>query len=146
MGAVEITGVCDLSPALARFTAERFGAARWFTDYREMLDECDADIVHVLTPPATHERPGGGEAVVGGLTGDVAQREVPRDTAVLDLTPQCRALGRLDERGAEHQRGGVGALGAIAVMLPAGHGPDPGQVMGLRGAPSRARHACSRSM
>lgn len=53
---VKVAGVCDLSPALARFTAERFGVPAWFTDYREMFDRGGADVVHVLTPPATHDR------------------------------------------------------------------------------------------
>ncbi len=53
---VRIGGVCDLSPALARFTAERFDVDEWYADYRDMLDQCPADVVHVLTPPATHDR------------------------------------------------------------------------------------------
>lgn len=51
-----LVGVCDLSPAMARYTAERFGADRYFTDYRAMLDEAKPDVVHVLTPPQTHAR------------------------------------------------------------------------------------------
>jgi predicted dehydrogenase len=53
---VEVAAICDLSPALARFTAERFAVPRWFTDYREMLAQTGADVVHVLTPPATHDQ------------------------------------------------------------------------------------------
>lgn len=53
---VEVVGVCDLSPSLARFTAERFGIARWFTDHRAMLDDVRPDVAHVLTPAATHVR------------------------------------------------------------------------------------------
>ncbi|MBI9099197.1 MAG: Gfo/Idh/MocA family oxidoreductase [Spirochaetaceae bacterium] len=53
---ITVTGICDLSPALSQFTAERFGIANWFTDYKSMLSECDAKVVHVLTPPATHKR------------------------------------------------------------------------------------------
>ncbi|MCC5887209.1 MAG: Gfo/Idh/MocA family oxidoreductase [Gammaproteobacteria bacterium] len=53
---VQVAAVCDLSPALAEFTAERFGVPNWFTDYRAMLDAEDVDVVHVLTPPATHQR------------------------------------------------------------------------------------------
>jgi len=53
---VTVGGVCDLSPALARFTAERFDLALWTTDYRELLAGGGADVVHVLTPPATHDR------------------------------------------------------------------------------------------
>jgi predicted dehydrogenase len=53
---VVVAGVCDLSPSLARFTAERFGVPNWYTDHREMLQHCAADVIHVLTPPSTHER------------------------------------------------------------------------------------------
>jgi len=53
---VSVAGICDLSPVLARFTAERFAVPRWFTDYRQMLEQTGADVVHVLTPPATHDR------------------------------------------------------------------------------------------
>ena len=53
---VALAGVCDLSPALSRFTAERFKVPAWYTDYSEMLNRCKPDVVHVLTPPATHDR------------------------------------------------------------------------------------------
>ncbi len=53
---VDIVGVCDLSPAVARFTAERFSVPNWFTNYHEMLEHSQLDVVHVLTPPATHDR------------------------------------------------------------------------------------------
>jgi len=56
MDAARAVAICDLSPALARFTADRFGVPEWYTDYREMLERCEADVVHVLTPPATHDR------------------------------------------------------------------------------------------
>lgn len=52
---VELVGVCDTSPAAARFVAERFGAGAWFTDLTAMLDVTRPDAVHVLTPPHTHE-------------------------------------------------------------------------------------------
>jgi len=51
---VSVAGICDLSPSLAQFTAKRFGIPNWFTDYKQMLNQCTADVVHVLTPPATH--------------------------------------------------------------------------------------------
>lgn len=53
---VSVAGICDLSPVLARFTAERFAVPDWFTDYRLMLEQTGAEVVHVLTPPATHDR------------------------------------------------------------------------------------------
>ena len=49
-----LVGVCDLSPAMAGYTADRFGADAMYTDYRAMLDEAKPDVVHVLTPPPTH--------------------------------------------------------------------------------------------
>jgi predicted dehydrogenase len=51
---VEIAAVCDLWPALAESTAERYGIGRWFTDHRQMLEEIKPDTVHVTTPPTSH--------------------------------------------------------------------------------------------
>jgi predicted dehydrogenase len=53
---VEISAVCDLSPATAEAAAERYGARSWFTDHRQMLQEARPDVVHVTTPPASHFR------------------------------------------------------------------------------------------
>lgn len=53
---VELAGVCDLSAAMAESAAERFGVARWYTDYRRMLDEARAEVVHVTTPVSSHFR------------------------------------------------------------------------------------------
>ncbi len=51
---VEVGGVCDLSPARAEATAERFGVANWDTDYENLLDRVRPDLVHITTPPASH--------------------------------------------------------------------------------------------
>jgi predicted dehydrogenase len=51
---VAVAGVCDLSPALAESTAERFGVPAWYTDHRRLLDEIQPDVVHVTTPPTSH--------------------------------------------------------------------------------------------
>ena len=48
-----LVGVCDRSPAAARWTGERHGAA-WFTDAGDLLASARPDIVHVLTPPRSH--------------------------------------------------------------------------------------------
>ena len=53
---VTLAAVCDLSPSLARYAVDRFGAERTFTDSRQMLAEAKPDVVHVLTPPGTHAR------------------------------------------------------------------------------------------
>lgn len=52
---INLVGVCDRSKASALFAAERFGASAWFTDSTEMLDQAHPDVVHVLTPPQTHQ-------------------------------------------------------------------------------------------
>jgi predicted dehydrogenase len=53
---VEISAICDLSPATAEAAAERYGATAWFTDHRAMLEKIRPDVVHVTTPPNSHFR------------------------------------------------------------------------------------------
>jgi predicted dehydrogenase len=53
---VSLEGVCDLSPSLAKYAVERFGAGRPFTDAGRMLAETRPDVVHVCTPAHTHVR------------------------------------------------------------------------------------------
>lgn len=50
---VTLGGVCDLSPAAAAATAERFGAPA-FTDVGAMLAQVSPDVVHITTPAPTH--------------------------------------------------------------------------------------------
>jgi predicted dehydrogenase len=52
--AVEVMAVCDLSPARAEAAAERFGIAKWYTRYEEMLADIQPDLVHITTPPSSH--------------------------------------------------------------------------------------------
>lgn len=51
---VELSAICDLSPALGRYFARRYGAGGSYTDYREMLEKVRPDVVHVCTPPHVH--------------------------------------------------------------------------------------------
>jgi predicted dehydrogenase len=51
---VEIVGLCDLHPTVARAVWERFGVGRPFTDLEQMLAETEPQVVHVLTPPQSH--------------------------------------------------------------------------------------------
>ena len=51
---VEVAAVCDLSPARAEATAERFGISKWSSRYEDLLAEVKPDLVHVTTPPASH--------------------------------------------------------------------------------------------
>lgn len=52
---VEIVGVCDRSAATARFAAERAGVDVVCGDVDDLLERTAPDVVHVLTPPHTHE-------------------------------------------------------------------------------------------
>jgi predicted dehydrogenase len=53
---VVLAAVCDLSPSLAKYAVERFGARQAFTDSTKMLADARPDVVHVLTPPNTHAK------------------------------------------------------------------------------------------
>jgi predicted dehydrogenase len=51
---VEVAAVCDLSAARAEATAERFGIAKWYSNYQQMLAEVKPNLVHITTPPSSH--------------------------------------------------------------------------------------------
>jgi predicted dehydrogenase len=51
---IRLAAVCDQSPATVAFAAGRFGASESYTDVSAMLAEARPDVVHVLTPPASH--------------------------------------------------------------------------------------------
>src|SRR5215211_214370 len=51
---VQVVGLCDLSPARAEATAERFGIKKWCTSYQQLLTETAPDLVHITTPPSSH--------------------------------------------------------------------------------------------
>jgi predicted dehydrogenase len=51
-----LVGACDISQALADFAARKFNAQAAYTDYARMLADARPDVVHILTPAATHPR------------------------------------------------------------------------------------------
>lgn len=51
---VHVSGVCDLSAAVAEAAAERFKIGAWFTDYANMLENVKPDVVHITTPASSH--------------------------------------------------------------------------------------------
>jgi predicted dehydrogenase len=51
---VEVAAVCDLSAARAEATADRFGIAKWYPSYEQMLTQIKPDLVHITTPPSAH--------------------------------------------------------------------------------------------
>lgn len=54
VGRIELVAVCDLSPIAADYAASQFGAPRAYNDISDMLDAEQPDVVHILTPPASH--------------------------------------------------------------------------------------------
>jgi predicted dehydrogenase len=51
---VKVAAVCDLSAVRAEATAERFGIARWYSNYQQLLAEMNPNLVHITTPPSSH--------------------------------------------------------------------------------------------
>jgi len=49
-----VVACCDIRPRRAREKARLFGCKRWYTDYREMLEQEDLDVVHICTPHYLH--------------------------------------------------------------------------------------------
>jgi predicted dehydrogenase len=88
---IELVGVCDRSPAAARWTAERYGSAA-YTDHRELLDAARPDVVHVLTPPSSH-RPIAEDAIRAGAHVIV---EKPIASCAEDLRDMLRLAGEHD--------------------------------------------------
>jgi predicted dehydrogenase len=54
-GLATIAAVCDRSPDLARQAAVRFAVPEWYSDFDQMLGRARPDVVHIATPPATHD-------------------------------------------------------------------------------------------
>jgi len=51
---VEVVGVCDLSPAKAEATSERFKIPKWGTNFQELITAVKPDIAHVTTNGPSH--------------------------------------------------------------------------------------------
>ena len=53
---VEITGILDHNSTAAQDVANRFGIPRQFTNPDQFYDNAKPDVVHIVTPPHTHEQ------------------------------------------------------------------------------------------
>ncbi|HZH98624.1 MAG TPA: Gfo/Idh/MocA family oxidoreductase [Fimbriimonadaceae bacterium] len=53
----EIVAVCDVNPEIASKAAEKFGVAKTYADYRELLADGEIDAVSIATPNAYHHQP-----------------------------------------------------------------------------------------
>lgn len=51
MDDVELAGLCEAVPEKREATADRFGIARRYSDYRRMIEEVKPEAVYVLMPP-----------------------------------------------------------------------------------------------
>lgn len=95
--AVELAGVCDLSPSLAKYAVERFpranGRAAAFTDSARMLDELRPDVVHVLTPAHTHVKLVS-DALDAGAHVVVEKPVAPTNAQFHDLWTRAQSRGR----------------------------------------------------
>ena len=50
----KLAAVCDSDPAVAESAAKRWGAERWYTDYRELFAKAKLDAVVIATPNNVH--------------------------------------------------------------------------------------------
>jgi predicted dehydrogenase len=50
----QLIAVCDAEPLMAEQLATRYGVSKRFADFKEMLGETAADVVHITTPPHSH--------------------------------------------------------------------------------------------
>lgn len=51
---VDLIGVCDLNPDHAQSLSERYQIPDAYENVDNLLDGCNPDVVHILTPPQTH--------------------------------------------------------------------------------------------
>jgi len=89
----KIVAVADVKEASAKEMAERCGADRWFTDYRELLKLKQVDAVDVCTHPAPHR--------------DIALATAKTGKHILMEKPMCRTIEEADEMIAAADRAGV---------------------------------------
>jgi predicted dehydrogenase len=55
---VALAAVCDPAPGRARAAAEKFGVARWYETYQELLDDPAVDAVSLCSPIGLHYQQG----------------------------------------------------------------------------------------
>lgn len=80
---VNIVGVCDLNIEAAKRSARKFGVDKVFTDYNDLFETKDLNLVDICTPISTH----------GRIVCDAA-KEVP---AVLVEKPMAFSVSECDE-------------------------------------------------
>ena len=48
---MRLVAVCDIDEERLERARAEYGVEKTFTDYREMIDKCDLDVVYVVTQP-----------------------------------------------------------------------------------------------
>jgi len=77
---VELKAVCDLREDRAKDIAEKYGAERWYSDYRKLLERDDISAVSIATPDFAHTE----IAVASAKAGKHILVEKPMTTSVED--------------------------------------------------------------
>ena len=111
----KVVGVCDVSAILGRAVAERFRTGPPFTDAERMLDATRPDVVHVLTPPASHATLAA-MALEAGAHVLVEKPIAPTWDEYVAMRDAARAHGRLlcESYNTRFARGAVAAEAAVA--------------------------------
>lgn len=50
----EVAAVCDVVKERAQLLSQRLNGIAWYTDYRELLQKANIDLVYVAVPPKYH--------------------------------------------------------------------------------------------
>jgi predicted dehydrogenase len=87
----EPTAVCDINGDRAREVAEEFGV-KAYTDYNEMLEKADLDVIHVVTPDFAHRDP----TVKSLEAGKHVLMEKPMATTLEDARAIAKAAKKAD--------------------------------------------------
>ena len=154
-GRVELVAVCGRSAQRAEAMAARYGFGAVYTDYRRMLDECDADAVVNLAPIQLHDE--ANEAILASgrhlytekpaassLAAARRLQEAARTHSRVVVSAPC--VMRFPQVVLARQLLGEGAIGAVHLARGLGHGgvppwrgypSDPSQFFVAGGGPQR---------
>jgi len=88
----KLAAVCDTNPKSAESAASRWGAEKWYTDYRDMFLKSKLDAVVIATPNNVHRN----QAIAAARAGVHVVVEKPlavTNTEAWDIVKACRDAG-----------------------------------------------------
>jgi predicted dehydrogenase len=88
-----VAALCDVSPSVLRGVADRWGVAKRYAEYRELIAQDDVDAVLVANPDAYHS--------------EVVLAAIGAGKHVLIEKPMCMTLREADMIAAAQERAGV---------------------------------------